>query len=200
LPPTKGPTTYQRSVFKDPRDDELSSRTQVKIDEDAARAPEVPAIALRTTIDECLPLVKQMAKKLDGKQRDARSWPHCEGARFMQISVSQKNALRALVVLNQLLETLLAVGYPVSSGGKDNAPAYATILAGKLKFRLKERGRQESIPLSREQQGETDTAKAPFFTRRTNSKYRVSDLGAGTLRQPLQTREVSPRDKNPGIR
>ncbi|MCZ2900951.1 hypothetical protein [Burkholderia thailandensis] len=110
LVPTKGTTTYRRSVFKDPHDEELSVRTQLKVDEDAGRAPEVPELALRATIDECLPLVKRMAKKLDGKQRDSRAWPYCEGAGLMRIYVSQQNSLRALLVLNQLLETLAAAG------------------------------------------------------------------------------------------
>ncbi len=152
LAPTKGPTRYRRSVFKDPRDEELSTRTQVKIDEDASHAPEVPAVALRTAIDECLPLVKRMAKKLDGKQRDSRAWPYCDGAGLMRIYVSQQNALRALLVLNQLLETLVAAGYATSA--KDDGPAYVSILDAKLTFRVKERGRQEIVPLTREQQAE----------------------------------------------
>jgi hypothetical protein len=85
LPLAKGPTTYQRSVFKNPRDDELSTRAQARINEDTARAPEVPAISVRTTVDECLPLVKRMAKKLDGEQLDSRTWPYCEGAGLMRI-------------------------------------------------------------------------------------------------------------------
>ncbi|WP_175107753.1 hypothetical protein [Pararobbsia alpina] len=44
LPPTKGATIYRRSVFKNPQDDVLSLRTQARIDEDTARAPEVPAV------------------------------------------------------------------------------------------------------------------------------------------------------------
>jgi hypothetical protein len=65
--------------------------------------------------------------------------------------VSKQNSLRALLVLNQLLETLSAAGYSVSSGDKEGAPAYTTILDVKLTFRVKERSRQESIPLTREQ-------------------------------------------------
>ncbi|WP_430226945.1 hypothetical protein [Paraburkholderia tropica] len=154
LPPTKGPTTYQRSVFKDPREDELSARTQARIDEDAARAPEVPQVKLRASVDECLPVVNRMAKKLDSKQQNAHTWSSCEGAGLLRISVSKQNGLRAVLVLNQLLETLLAAGYPVTSGGKENDPAYATVLDVKLTFRLKERGRQESVPLTREQLAE----------------------------------------------
>lgn len=156
LAPTKGPTSYRRSVYKDPQDEELSMRTQVRIDEDAGHAPEVPAVALRTAIDECLPLVKQMAKKLEGKHRDSRAWPYCDGAGVMRIYVSQENSLRALLVLNQLLETHAATGYSIYA--KDDGPAYVSILDAKLTFRIKERSRQESVPLTREQQAENKRA------------------------------------------
>jgi hypothetical protein len=151
LLPTKGATTYRRSVFKNPQDDELSLRTQVRIDEDAARAPDVPTVSMRTSIDECLPLVKRMAKKLEDKHRDSRAWPYCDGAGLMRVAVSAQNSLRALLVLNMLLETLTGAGYPLSSGGKAEDPAYVTLLDNKLTFRVRERSRQENIPLTREQ-------------------------------------------------
>ncbi|RAS31917.1 hypothetical protein BX591_10822 [Paraburkholderia bryophila] len=184
LPPTKGPTTYQRSMFKDPRDDELSTRAQAKINEDAARAPEVPAITVRTTIDECLPLVKRMAKKLDGKQRDSRTWPYCEGAGLMRISVSRQNSLRALLVLNHLLETLSAAGYSVSSGDKESDPAYATIFDVKLTFRVKERSRQESIPLTQEQLAENKrlgwSANRPNSISHPTNEFEISAFELGS--------------------
>jgi hypothetical protein len=164
LTPTKGSTTYRRRVLKDPLADELARRTQVNVDEDAARAPDVRAITLRSSIDECQPLVKRMAKRLDGKQRDSRSWPYCEGAGLMEISVSPQNTLRALLALNQLLETLLAAGYLVSSGRKENDPAHTSILGVRFTFRVKERSRQESIPLGKEQKAES---KRIGFARRS---------------------------------
>ncbi|WP_150682599.1 hypothetical protein [Pandoraea iniqua] len=118
LAPTKGPTTYQRTVYKDPQDDECSMRIRARSDEDVAHAPEVPVIAPRTAIDECLPLIKRIAKNLGGKQRDSRDWPYCDGAGLMRLSVSQPTTSRALFVLNQLLETLLAAGYRLSVAGK----------------------------------------------------------------------------------
>ncbi|MCZ2897046.1 hypothetical protein MTR01_23800 [Burkholderia thailandensis] len=156
LAPTKGPTSYRRSVFKDAQAEELSRRTQVKIDEDNSHAPEVPAVGLRTALDECLPLVKRMAKKLDSKQRDSRAWPYCDGAGVMRIDVSQKNSLRALLVLNLLLETLAATGYSICA--KEGGPAYVSILHAKLTFRIKERSRLENVPLTREQQAENKRA------------------------------------------
>ncbi|MEF3063448.1 hypothetical protein [Pandoraea apista] len=154
LAPTKGPTTYQRTVYKDPQNDERSMRTQARIDEDAAHAPEVPVVAPRTSIDDCLPLIKRMAKKLEGKLRDSRDWPFCDGAGLMRLSVSQQNSLRALLVLNQLLETLSTAGYRLSTADKEEDPAYVAVLDAKLTFRLKERGRQERVPLTREEETE----------------------------------------------
>lgn len=158
LPPTVGATRYRRSVFKNPQDDELSLRTQVRIDEDATCAPDVPTVSMRTCIDECVPLVKRIAKKLEGKYRDSRIWPYCEGAGLMRVAVSQQNSMRALLVLNMLLETLTGAGYLLSSGGKENEPAYVTLLNSKLTFRVRERGRQENIPLTREQLAENKRA------------------------------------------
>jgi hypothetical protein len=154
LPPTKGATTYRRSVFKDPHGDELSIRTQARIDDDANRAPEVPTVIMRTAIDDCLPFIKRMAKKLESKHRDSRAWPYCDGAGLMRANVSGENSRRALFVLNMLVETLEGAGYPVSSGGKENSPAYVTLLTSKLTFRVRERGRQENTPLTREQMAE----------------------------------------------
>ncbi|WP_213779112.1 hypothetical protein [Caballeronia sp. dw_276] len=154
LPPTKGATTHRRSVFKNPQDNELSSRTQTRIDEDAIRAPHVPTVSMQTSIDECLPLVKRVAKKLDSKHRDSRAWPYCDGAGLMRVAVSSQNSLRALLVLNMLIETLTGAGYTLSSSGKEGEPAYVTLLDSKLTFRVRERSRQEDIPLTREQLAE----------------------------------------------
>jgi hypothetical protein len=154
LPSTKGATTYRRSVFKAPHGDELSARTQARIEEDAIRAPHVPTVGMRTSIDDCLPLVKRMAKKLETKHRDSRAWPYCEGPGLMRVAVSPENSLRALFALNLLLETLTGAGYHLSSGGKANDPAYVTVLSSRLTFRVRERGRQENILLTREQLAE----------------------------------------------
>lgn len=154
LAPTKGATSYRRSVFKNPQDDELSLRTQARIDEDATHAPDVPTVSMRTSIDGCLPLVKRIAKKLEGKHRDSRAWPYCDGAGLMRVAVSHQNSLRALLVLNMLLETLTGAGYTLSSSGKEEDPAYVTLLDNKLTFRVRERSRQENIPLTREQLAE----------------------------------------------
>ncbi|RKE25908.1 hypothetical protein B0G76_7481 [Paraburkholderia sp. BL23I1N1] len=158
LQPTEGATTYRRSVFKNPQDDELSLRTRARIDEDAARAPDIPTVSMPTSIVECLPLVKRMAKKLEGKHRDSRAWPCCDGAGLMRAAVSPQNSLRALLALNMLLETLIGAGYSLSSGGKEDDPAYVTLLDSKLTFRVRERGRQEYIPLTREQLAENKRA------------------------------------------
>ena len=114
----------------------------------------MPVVVPRTDVDECLPLIRRIAKKLEGKQRDSRDWPYCDGAGLMRLSVSQQNSLRALLVLNQLLETLAAAGYRLSTAGKEEDPAYVSVLDVKLTFRVKERGREENVPLTREQLAE----------------------------------------------
>lgn len=154
LPPTKGATSYRRTVFKDDRDDELARRTQARIDEDGVDAPQVPVVDLRKSIEECLPLARKIEKKLSGKQRDSRDWPYCDGVGLMRVAVSQHNIHRALLVLNLLLETLSAAGYRLSQGDKESQPAHVTILDAKLTFRLRERARQETILLTQEQQAE----------------------------------------------
>ncbi|WP_174990994.1 hypothetical protein, partial [Pandoraea anapnoica] len=95
-----------------------------------------------------------IAKKLEGKQRDSRDWPYCDGAGLMRLSVSQLTTSRALFVLNQLLETLSAAGYQLSAVDKGRDPAYVSVLDAKLTFRVKERGRAENVPLTREQLAE----------------------------------------------
>lgn len=206
LAPTKGVTTYRRRVFKDPLADELARRTQVKVDEDAARAPEVRVVTLRISLDECQPLVKRMSRALNGKQRDSRSWPYCEGAGLMEISVSPQNTLRALLVLNQLLETLLAAGYPVSSGGKENEPAYTTILGVKFTFRVKERSRQESTPLGNERNAESKRLgfgrrSQNFVSHPTNElEISASALGNGYITASIvDTRSLPVETKTQGF-
>lgn len=72
----------------------------------------------------------------------------------MRVAASPQNSLRALLVLNLLLETLVAAGYVLSSSGKEEGPAFVTLLDSRLTFRTRERSRQESIPLTREQLAE----------------------------------------------
>lgn len=154
LAPTKGSTTYQRTVYSEPQDDERATRTKARVEEDAAHAPEVPVVAPRTSIDDCLPLIKRMARELKGKHKDSRDWPHCRGAGLMRLSASQENSLRALLVLNQLLETLSAAGYKLSTTDKEADSAYVLVLDTKLTFRVRERSRQEMVLPTAEQVAE----------------------------------------------
>lgn len=153
LSPTEGATSYRRTVFSDERDEELARRTQDRIDDDAD-APQVPAVDLRKSVEECLPLVRRIEKKLNGKQRDSRDWPYCDGASLMHVAVSHQNVQRAVLVLNLQLETLSAAGYRLSQGDRESQLAHVTILDAKLTFRLRERARQETVPLTQEQQDE----------------------------------------------
>jgi len=152
LPPTKGATSYRRQVFRNEQDDELSQRTLDRIDEDDA--PQVAIVDLRESVEECLPLVRKIEKKLNAKQRDSRNWPYCDEEGLMRVAVSPENVKRALLALNLLLETLAKTGYKLSWGDKGSQPANVTILEAQLTFRLRERARQETVPLTREQQAE----------------------------------------------
>jgi hypothetical protein len=72
----------------------------------------------------------------------------------MRVAVWPENVKRALLTLNLLLETLAKTGYKLFWGDKGSRPANVTILDAQLTFRLRERARQEAVPLTREQQAE----------------------------------------------
>src|SRR6202451_3695022 len=115
---TKGPTTYRRSRYVGPLDDEFDVRYRESLDEDLPHRPAIPNLPLRTSLDDCLPLAKRVAKKLDGKVRDARGWQLCVGPGVVFVAASQPNSFRAVLLLNLLLESLLAAGYALSASAK----------------------------------------------------------------------------------
>lgn len=154
LPPTKGATTYRRSVFKT----RTTTSCHCALRSESMRTPLVPQMYRPSSY---APPSTNACRSSNGWRKsskvsngNSRTWPYCDGAGLMRVVVSQQNSLRALLVLNALLETLTGAGYSLSSGGKEEDPAYVTLLDGKLTFRVKERSRQESIPLTWEQQAE----------------------------------------------
>jgi hypothetical protein len=54
-----------------------------------------------------LPLAKRVAKRLEGKVRDATGWQLCDGPGLVCVAASQTNSLRAVLHLNLVLESLL---------------------------------------------------------------------------------------------
>ena len=85
---TKGPTTYHRSRYVAPLDDVLDARYRESREEDLPHRPAIPNLPLRTSLEDCLPLAKRIAKKLDGKVRDARGWQLCDGAGLVCVAAS----------------------------------------------------------------------------------------------------------------
>jgi hypothetical protein len=161
---TKGPTTYRRSRYVAPLDDEFDDRYRKSLAEDLAHRPAIPNIPLRTSLEDCLPLAKRIAKKLDGKGRDAPGWRQCDGAGLMWVDASNANSLRAVLLVNLVLESVMAAGYAISADAKGATRAFVSVLDLKLSFKIRERNRREPIPLTREQRQKNEQVGFSFYT------------------------------------
>ncbi|MFM0031859.1 hypothetical protein PQR70_37185 [Paraburkholderia madseniana] len=161
---TKGPTTYRRSRYVAPLDDEFDARYRESLEEDLPRRPAIPNLPLRTSLEDCLPLAKRIAKKLDGKGRDAPGWRQCDGAGLMWVDASNANSLRAVLLLNLVLESVMAAGYAISADVKGATRAFVSVLDLKLSFKIRERNRREPIPLTREQRQKNEEIGFDFHT------------------------------------
>ena len=161
---TKGPTTYRRSRYVAPLDDVLDTRYRESLEEDLPRRPAIPNLPLRTSLEDCLPLAKRIAKKLDGKGRDAQGWRQCDGAGLMWVDASNANSLRAVLLLNLVLESVMAAGYAISADAKGATRAFVSVLDLKLSFKIRERNRREPIPLTREQRQKNEQVGFNFYT------------------------------------
>lgn len=148
---TKGPATYRRSRYVGPLDDEFDVRYRESLDEDLPHRPAIPNLPLRTSLEACLPLAKRVAKKLEGKVRDARGWQLCEGPGLVCVAASQANSFRAVLLLNLVLESLLTAGYALSASTNGDSPVFISILDLNLSFNVRERSRREPMLLTREQ-------------------------------------------------
>jgi hypothetical protein len=149
------PTTHRRSRHSVPQDELLDARCRKGLESDSAHLPAVPSVSLRTSLEDCLPLTKRIAKRLEGKRRDSRECPLCDGAGLMWVESSSANA-RAVLLLNLLLESLVAAGYHISTNAKTDGRAFVSILDFEFTFRVRERSRREAIPLTREQREENE--------------------------------------------
>jgi hypothetical protein len=161
---TKGPTTYRRSRYVAPLDDEFDARYRESLEEDLPHRPAIPNLPLRTSLEDCLPLTKRVAKKLEGKVRDARGWQLCDGPGLVCVAASQANSFRAVLLLNLVLESLLAAGYALSASAKGDGPVFASILDLNLSFNVRERSRREPVPLTREQRQKNEEVGFNFHT------------------------------------
>ena len=161
---TKGPTTYRRSRYVAPLDDEFDVRYRESLEDDLPHRPAIPNLPLRTSLEDCLPLAKRVAKKLEGKVRDARGWQLCDGPGLVCVAASQANSFRAVLLLNLVLESLLAAGYALSASAKGDGPVFASILDLNLSFNVRERSRREPMPLTREQRQKNEEVGFNFHT------------------------------------
>ncbi|MFL9966595.1 hypothetical protein PQR02_37660 [Paraburkholderia sediminicola] len=155
-------------------------------------APQYQTFPLRISLEDCLPLAKRIAKKLDGKRRDAQEWRRCDGAGLMWVEASNANSLRAVLLLNLVLESVMAAGYAISANAKGATRAFVSVLDLKLSFKIRERNRREPIPLTREQRQKNEQVGFNFYTQQyeyhptgefdiavtePNSSYELAKIG-----------------------
>jgi hypothetical protein len=202
---TKGPTTYRRSRYVAPLDDEFDARYRESLEEDLPHRPAIPNLPLRTYLEDCLPLAKRVAKKLEGKRCDARGWQLCDGPGLVSVAASQANSSRAVLLLNLVLESLLAAGYTLSASAKADGPVFVSILRLNLSFNVRERSRRELMPLTREQRQKNEEVGFNFHTQQyeyhptgefdiavtePNSSYELAKFG-DSRSAPVETKVVA---------
>lgn len=146
-----GPATYTRSRYVSSADKILVDRYNAYVEADLPSRPTTPNLPLRASLDECLPLTKRIAKKLYGKSKDSRGWHLSDGDGLMWISVSPEHSLKALLLLNALLEATLAADYQTVSKPHEPGRAYVIILQKNFSFKVREKSRRELLPLTAEQ-------------------------------------------------
>lgn len=74
------------------------------------------------------------------------------------------NRLRAVLLLNLALESVMAAGYAISSDAKGASRAFVFVLDLKLSFKIRERNRREPITLTREQRQKNEQVGFNFYT------------------------------------
>lgn len=149
LKPTDGPNTYRRSQYVDA---ELDCRYQERREQDLPHRGQAAPVPLRSSLDDCLPLARRVAHRLEGKGKDGEAWRACDGPGLMAVSASSANWLRGVLLLNLVLESVLAAGYALWAGGKRKSRAFVSIAQLNLSFRIRERAHRELLPLPAEQQ------------------------------------------------
>lgn len=186
---TKRPTTYRRSRYVAPLDDEYDVRYRESLEEDLPHRPAIPNLPLRTSLEDCLPLAKRVAKRLDGKVRDARGWQLCDGPGFVCVAASQTNSFRAVLLLNLVLELLLAAGYAFSGSARGDGPVFISILDLNLSFNVRERSRREPMPLTRQQQQKNEEVGFNFHTQQY--EYHPTGEFDIAVTEPNSSRELA---------
>lgn len=140
LLPTTGETVHVVQRLIAPPDVELEARLATVLGNTGQHAE--PA-ALRTSIDDCLPVVRRMADKLaKAKYRTDRGWLAVAGTDAFSLEVSESTAPRALLLLDALLRTCMMAGAKIKGPVGPGYPAHFVLNDEPFTVRVRERGRQ----------------------------------------------------------
>jgi len=104
----EGETRYVRDVFVDTEAGERERR----IAELLARHPmpsEIP-VSSKSSVEECLPIVKRTAKALGPRRKDGRGFQHSQDNESFEVAVSEGQRERALLVLDAVIAAATTLG------------------------------------------------------------------------------------------
>lgn len=186
---TKGPTTYRRPRYVAPSDNEFDAKYRERLERDLQQRPSTSPVPTRTSLEDCVPMAKRVAKRLEGRSRDARGWQVCEGPGLMSVTASKTNALRAVLLFNLLLESLHSAGFAVSKNARDGGPARVSVLGLEVSFRVRERSKREIVPLTSEQR-EVNVKKGYDFFREEYLYHPTNEFDISAI-EPPGTYEVA---------
>ena len=133
-------------IWVNEKEDEVERRMRIAIPGLPAVTLPIPEIA--KNIDECLPIVRDMATRLATAYSDKRNWPRVCSPGLFEIAVSPKNQLRALLTLDRAIRHCNQCGLQVISAPKEDSPAYFNIYGMKLTLRIFEPGRRKERELT----------------------------------------------------
>lgn len=173
-------------IWVNEKEDEVERRMRITIPDLPAVTLPIPEIA--KNIDECLPIVRDMATRLATAYSDKRNWPRVCNPGLFEIAVSPKNQLRALLTLDRAIRHCHQCGLQFVAVPKGEAPAYFDIYGLKLTLRIFEPGRRK----------ERELKAAELRQRQNNPEFfyfsnRYVFLPSGLLRlEVLQPRYNSP--------
>ncbi|MCP3025093.1 hypothetical protein [Cupriavidus basilensis] len=186
---TKGATTYRRSRYVVPPDNEFDARYIERLESDMLQRPPIATVTPKTSLEDCMPLAKRVAKILEGKGRDGGGWQDCEGPGLMSVTASKINRLRAVLLFNLLLESLDAAGYGVFTNSKDGGPASVSILNLDVSFKVRERSKREIVSLTPEQRDVNAKKGYDFF--REDYRYHPTNEFDISAVEPRGTYELA---------
>jgi hypothetical protein len=136
LPKSSGPTVYQHSKYEPYVDEEVAERLAVV--EAATPPPQLAArIEVRASVEECLPVVRQLGKELKGKGRDSREWPVTAANGAFVLAVSVDHSVRALLLADLVLRYCIQAKYSLER--PQQGAAHIKVESEKFRFRISEK-------------------------------------------------------------